>query len=270
MRIIFCFVSIIFFGGQVFGQGHEEIRKKVIPLSSLRKDVEKIPGLVVQRESSNEHEGKYKTPDKEITVYYANSPCVDHGWNVKSGTVLGYQIVAISPSKFDRAALKGQIVEISDDAGYKHLTDIRAGVQYVLDAAGLLRYVRYFPSQRNKSLRCRGFPKYTPINSSYQLFDSFEIKNISSWDVGLLANTLVESRRRSDFMCYIFIYHAKNQKNKIGLFKKKVENYAFNILKADPRRVRIVSGGLRDVTQIETFLIPLEYPEPMATPKYGH
>lgn len=268
MRVLSCCVLILVLGAQTFGQGYKEIRKKIVPLYSSKEDVEKIPGLLEQKGQYSTREGKYKTRDEEITVYYAEVPCTYHGWDVKSGTVLSYEITPLNPSKFDPAGLiTNQLVEVSDDAAYRYLTDVHSGIRYMIDPAGSLLSVEYFPSKQNGSLRCRGFPEYTPIN--YPMLDTFGFNNMSRWDVGLLANTLMRVEKIRDSEAYVFVYYPRNQKNKTQWFKKKIENFAFNIFKADPKRVHIILGGLRDEGQIETYVIKFKNPKPMATPKYG-
>jgi hypothetical protein len=243
-----------------YGQNDNESWRKIIPLKSTRKDVEKLLGS-----PSDKQLATYKTEDANIEVNYSKERCKDNGWNVPADTVLSYRvysrkILSINTINIDLSKL----FQTVDHSGNVYYTDIKNGIQYFADPRMFLNYIRYTPSENDNKLRCKGFPLYNPISETYLRYDTFPLRG-NEMDTAMIDNVLREIKTLPDYNGYVIIYLKKGEKRNSLL--PRMQRYAYQTSKASPKKLKILFGGYRDKSEAEVFLLPAGYPSPIPTPK---
>lgn len=267
MREIFFLLIVLFLNFPGFAQTKSDLLGTIIPLHSTRADVEKRFKPSSDQLGVRPQEGRYRSSSEEITIEYAQAPCIWHGWNVKPDTVINIRVEPLNRISFDFDNFDlTQFMETSDDIGSRYLTNAKAGVEYTLDPGDILRYSRYFPTEEDSAHRCSGYPEFSPF--SYEPQYEFKVASLPDMSVGLLADTIYSSKKEN-FTGYIFIYYTRGLRKDASILKKNIEKYAFEKLKGDPDKLRITIGGIRDRAEIITFLLPTKYPPPVSRPKYG-
>ena len=265
MRKNLCLFFIILFNQVLLGQESKSIRESIIPLLSTRADVEKIAKPVESNQNN-----KYETENEIIIVNYSEARCIGNGWNVKPDTVIDYTIYPgerIPITILDKNS--NQLIRTYEHAGFSYYTDLQKGIQYQVYRKEYIKFVRYTPTEADSELRCKGFPVYDPVSEMYYPYQIFQLRKIDTWDVGLAGGFLIDTKNSTEMMGYIIVYSAKKEsKSKINQLIKKLKNFSYKVIEVNPERLKIAFGGYRDTSEIETFLIPSEYPTPVSKPKY--
>lgn len=250
-----------------FSQEQFAFRKKIIPLYSSRSDVEKVARLI----EDTDYFVKYETDQEILEINYSEEKCVGHGWDIPANRVLSY----ISTPK-QKLLLKDVLNEnenlfrLADDVGESLYVDSAKGIIFAVRAGeDFVDNIKFLPLPTNSDLRCKGFPKYDLIAQQYPAFDSFVIQNVSEWDVGKIYNTLHQIRMPSNKNAYIFIYCKKGGLSECKELKKNIEGFAKRALKSKTDQLTIKFGGYRNEFEVETFLIPKDYPPPTERPLYS-
>lgn len=272
MKKLCCVIYIILLNQIVFGQESRSIRESIIPLLSTRLEVEKV--VLPLREGRND---EYETEKEKITINYSKKQCLEHGWNVKPDTVIDYTVYPkekISIDVLDKSI--SQLIHTSDDAGYSYYTNLQKGIQYLVNFEKSIESIRYTPAETDSKFRCKGFPEYNPVAENYRPYDTYYLGETSNWDVGKVGGFLIEIEKSPKAIGYIFVYAAKKEskatkkesKAEIGRIIKKLETFAYKVMRVNPQKLKIAFGGYRDESEMEAFLIPNKYPTPIPKPKY--
>jgi len=262
--LLIFFVAILM--GSSVAQEQLAIRRKIVPLHSTRNDVEKVAKFI---EDFNLFV-RYETDSEFINVYYTKTRCDELGWNVGADFVHSYRIYP-KQDLILTALLKTnkQFFQIGDDTLSTHYINAADGIEFVgRYGEEKVEYIGFFPTFADFTLRCAGFPKYDLISQHYPLTESFTIKDPSSFDVGLMATTFSRLQKDTDQKGYAFVYCQKGQITKCNELKKRVEKYASKVLNSEIKRFTVSVGGYRDNLEIESFLVPKDYPAAVARPKY--
>lgn len=125
------------------------------------------------------------------------------------------------------------------------------------------------PSIHDNHLRCPGFPPtdggvtaYAP----YQEFSYSTVEDITS----RLGEFGVRLSKSSNYRGYVMVYSGVNKNiATTAQIQSAVRNYLQNELDLDPKTFRAMNGGYRKHPTVELFLLPSEWPVPVANPTYA-
>lgn len=265
MARYFFLMLCVFFPGAVFAQDNLALRKKIIPLRTTRSDVEKLArpvdawGNVVE----------YETDNERLEVSYIKQTCVRNGWNVPAGRVVEFRVYPKKRSlMFEKLGGDRDLFETTDDGGTRYLTDSKKGAVYVARSQDpFVEYIVFIPAPTDSALRCKGFPPYDPIGESYAPLQSGEIKDAVAWDAGSLLTTFVRVKDNS-LKGFVFVYGVKGYESEVKRVIKKARFVAKHTLSPKIGLVTIKFGGYRDRLEVETFVLPPNYPDATPTPLY--
>lgn len=253
--------------------------KGLTPLVSSRTDVEKIfgkpknnPGFLYET---------YDTQNERAFVIYSKDTCSD-GWNVPKETVLELDISSkdLFEKSFDDLNLdKSKLFSSFDDAMFGKWTDPEAGLQYNFSRqVENLVSIRYIPKRSDNSLRCDGFPPFTPeaqyfTMDQYRFYDKTlskkeNIERVYSEVDGFLIE-VQNWRKEPIFVAYIMVYFDNN-----ASFKKyksrldKFKDHIFKLRKMPADEITIIEGGLRKTSAMEFYLVPKGWKPPAPDPAF--
>jgi hypothetical protein len=236
-----------------------------IPLVSTRADVEKFATQVESHPSFVE----YMLGAHRLRVFYAETRCTWHGWDVAPNTVLRYTIYPGPGIKRESLNLeRNGILRTTDDVLTGYYTDFSNGIQYAFGTDGNLESAKRTPSaQDNKDKRCKGFPEYHAVADTYSMFRSYEIPSSSDWDIGYLGGLMITIKGKP-LSGTVIIFDSMSSPGAFKELAPQIERYAYVIQRIPRKQLLVTFGGFRDSGEIETFITPLGYPPPNARPKY--
>ena len=265
MRLITVLVCLAFTMSLVFAQDSASWRR-IIPLHSTRVQVERVLGALDTKCQC------YSTQTESVHVEYATAPCkgVLAGWNVPAETVLSLQIYPKTPILFsDMKVAKEKLVKTVDDATFTHYGNGEKGLRYSVSWDGKLESIWYGPSVKDNRLRCAGFPPTDGGITAYHPYYEFQYETVDDITsrVGTFGILLVKDRT---FKGYVIFYGTPDKKNEpIAKLMTTVKNYLIGELNVNSNALEVINGGYRDTPIVALFLIPREWPRPVATPTLG-
>jgi hypothetical protein len=254
---------ILFTASNMFAQDYSELRKKIVPLHSSRKDVEKFAHLV----KDDGINVKYKIDGRTIVVRYSNGNCINSPWNVPKDRVLSY-VFYPKPIFLDESLkikIKDLPVIVDDTYTHSYINESE-GMEYFLENGTYLSLIGFIPSTNDSSLRCKDYPKYDPVGESYSPFDLITVPKISEFELWWLDTTLLSVKSRNNYQGYVFLYCSEDQNQACEKLRENIENYAKMILKSEFNRISILAGGYRSKVEVETFILSKDKRPPKPTP----
>ena len=268
LRKIFLVLLLLLSVTNVFAQEQLAIRKKIIPLHSTRSHVEKFARFVDNYGISV----RYETDNEFLVVDYSKEKCVGHGWNIPADRVLSFDTYPKRDLLFETVQKRNkELFQMGSDTPTQHFINASEGIKYVVEGNDeKVEYISFNPTATDSNLRCEGFPKYNLISEHYVPFETFSIKNVSKWDVRHTYNILAKLKEDPEVKGYIFVYCKKGQTNKCKQLTTKIKKFAGNILKSEQlNRLMVTFGGYRYENEIETFLLPKDFPPATARPYFS-
>ena len=238
----------------------------IVPLRSTRAHVEQKLGALDIRCQC------YLTETEMVRVKYSRGHCAGHlaGWDVPTDTVLSFEITPKKPLLFSEIRLKKQdFVRTVDDTLTTYYGNGEKGLRYSVSSLGTVVSIWYGPSVKDNDLRCRGFPPtdggitaYSPYYQlSYETFDDMK---------GPLGEFGVRLLKNPQYKGYVIVYGVRDKK--IDAAEKSVKSakdYLIKELNIDSKALEVLNGGYREEATVELFLIPHEWPPPVATPTFS-
>ncbi len=231
---------------------------KITPLETTKSEVELLLG-----KSKDFCDCIYESEDIKIRINYSGDTCRG-GWNIKKDVVIDFRITPKSVILTDKMGLKlnSLIKVVYDDFSFS-LTELTNSKVYFVNNKNEVTEIREFPKPiKQKTERCIGFSNYNLVNEvyipSYKVFiedwedSSFHLNNVASNFEG-----------RKEQKLYVILYFSKNISKKSKMvWKKRIEHKLKNTLKKEDRNFIVINGGVRDKSEIVTFIIPETYPPP--------
>jgi hypothetical protein len=237
----------------------------IVPLHSTRTQVEQILGALDIRCQC------YSTETESIRVEYASGPCTGAlaGWNVPADTVLSLQIYPKKPLLFSELKVeKENFIRTVDDTVTTYYGDGEKGLRYSVTSSGTIESVWHGPSTKQNKLRCAGFPPTDGGITAYRPYYEFQFETLD--DVkDRLGDFGVRLVKEPQLKGYIIVYGQHNKIAPIDRFVTSAKAYLLEELNINPNTVEASNGGYRESATVELFLIPREWPPPIATPTFS-
>ena len=237
----------------------------IVPLYSTRAQLEQLVGVFDIRCQC------YSTETESIRVDYASGPCTGAlpGWNVPADTVLSLQIYPKKPLLFSELKIqKEDFVTTVDDTVTTYHGNGEKGLRYSVTSSGTVASVWYGPSIKQNKLRCAGFPPTDGGVTAYRPYDEFPFETEEDVN-GRLAEFGVRLLKEPQLKGYIIVYGQRNKVAPVDRFVKSAKAYLVEDLNINPNKVEASNGGYREYATVELFLIPREWPPPIATPTFS-
>jgi len=238
----------------------------IAPLTSNRAEVERELG------SFDRTCECYATTAEVVHVKYATGPCTGDlpGWNVPADTVLS---ITVSPNKkrsfLELEPKQEQFVKTIDDTFTTYYGDGTRGLRYSVSTSGFVNEVSYVPSVQDNHLRCPGFPPTDGGVTAYVPYQEFQYSTVEDI-TSRLGEFGIRLRKSSNYIGYVVVYSGVNKNIATpAQIQSAVRNYLQNELDLDPKTFRAMNGGYRKHPTVELFLLPSEWPVPVANPTYG-
>ena len=213
----------------------------------------------------------YSTETESIRVEYAGGPCTGAlaGWNVPADTVLSLQVYPKKPLLFSELKIdKEDFVKTVDDTVTTYYGNGEKGLRYSVTSTGTVASVWYGPSIKQNKLRCAGFPPTDGGITAYRPYYEFPFETVD--DVkGRLGEFGVRLFKEPRFKGYVIVYGQRNKVDPVDRFVKSAKAYLVEELNINPNTVEASNGGYREYATVELFLIPREWPPPIATPTFS-
>ena len=237
----------------------------IVPLQSTRAQVEQMLGSLDVRCEC------YSTEMETIRVEYASRPCTGAlaGWNVPADTVLSLQIYPKKPLLFSELKIqKEDFITTVDDTVTTYYGNGERGLRYAVTSSGTVASVWYGPSIKQNKLRCAGFPPTDGGTTAYQPYSEFPFETVE--DVkDRLGEFGVRLLKEPQLKGYIIVYGQRNRVVPIDRLVTSAKAYLVEELNINPNAVEASNGGYREHATVELFLIPREWPRPVATPTFS-
>ena len=237
----------------------------IVPLRSTRAQVEQKLGALDVRCQC------YLTETEIVRVKYSRGHCKGDlaGWNVPTDTVLSFEITPKKPLLFSKIQLKEQeFVRTVDDTVTTYYGNGEKGVRYSVSSLGTVASIWYGPSVKDNHLRCAGFPFTDGGVTAYTPYYEFFFETLEDMK-GHLGEFGVRLIKEPQFKGYVIVYGGKDKKIDIGKFSKSAKDYLIEELNIDPDSLDAINGGYREKATVELFLIPRDWPPPVATPTFS-
>ena len=245
------------------GQTYLDIRQKIIPLQSTREDVEKIAKFI----KTQGYLTQYEINGRQLDVYYSEAPCLTYGWKIPEDTVIKFNY-GLRPGELSYDEIKKTFasIEIKDDAQFRSITDRNRGVEYRSPSGHEnVTDIVFMPPAGPSKLRCKGFPEYDP-SRYYAPYQEFSIETPQPLDPEGIYPTIYFSSQRPTYVATIFVYCRKGEQSKCQQTANAIKRFAYKTIGTKAKNIRIEFGGYRTSLQIETFLLPKEYPPVIPSP----
>lgn len=237
----------------------------IVPLHSTRAQLEQLVGVLDIRCQC------YSTETESIRVEYASGPCTGElpGWNVPADTVLSLQIYPKKPLLFSELKIqKEDFVTTVDDTVTTYYGNGEKGLRYAVTSAGTVASVWYGPSIKQNKLRCAGFPPTDGGITAYRPYYEFPFATVD--DVkSRLGDFGVRLLKEPQLKGYVIVYGQRSKVDRVDRFVKSAKAYLVEELNINPNTVEASNGGYREYATVELFLIPREWPPPIATPTFS-
>ena len=247
------------------GYGQPAIRQSIIPLMTEKGDVAKIAKYAKTSGSAL----WYETETELLQIYYTDQRCVGHGWNVSPNTVLRYNVYPRVPITLNEMGLKDDYVETSDDSSRRYLTNRASGtIVVMLPQTDRIESISYMATSADARLRCRGFPPFDPVRSTYSPYRRIPGKRFADLDLNGLDAFFGLIHLSQDWRYTILIYCSNGRNRDCLQAQEKINNVVARVrgLASNPVSIRL--GGYREHLEIECFALPQDYPEVVATPEF--
>ena len=237
----------------------------IVPLQSTREQLEQLVGVLDRRCQC------YSTETESIRVEYASGPCTGDlpGWNVPADTVLSLKIYPKKPLVFSELKIqKENFITTVDDTVTTYYANGEKGLRYAVPSLGTVASVWYGPSSKQNNLRCAGFPPTDGGITTYRPFYEFPFETVD--DVKeRLGEFGVRLLKEPQLKGYIIVYGQRDKVASVDQFVKSAKAYLVEELNLNPNSIETSNGGYREHATVELFLIPREWPPPIATPTFS-
>jgi hypothetical protein len=266
MKILFVITLLILLAPAILiGQTYLEIREKIVPLQSKRDDVEKIAKLI-------KNQGNfvlYELDGKRLEVYYNSAECLTYGWKVPKDTVIEFNYYPSHDElSYDEIKKTFVSIETTDDTLTRYITDRDRGILYVSsNGTSNVERINFMPPAGYSKLRCNGFPDYDP-SRMYSWYQRLKIEDPKNWDPDEVYPTIFSTKQFPTHKVTIFIYCKKGDESKYRKVKKIIERFASLTIGSTAKKINIAFGGYRKDLEIETFVLPENYPAVIPSPTH--
>jgi len=236
----------------------------IVPLQSTREQLEQLVGVLDRRCQC------YSTETESIRVEYASGPCTGDlpGWNVPADTVLSLKIYPKKPLVFSELKIqKEDFVTTVDDTVTTYYGNGEKGLRYAVTSLGTVASIWHGPSVKQNKLRCAGFPPTDGGITAYQPYDQFPFETVD--DKVRLGEFGVRLLKEPQLKGYIIVYGQRDKVASVDQFVKSAKTYLVEELNLNPNSIETSNGGYREHATVELFLIPREWPPPIATPTFS-
>jgi hypothetical protein len=235
----------------------------IVPLRSTRADVKRLYGS-----SQDSCECIFPGTDSTLKVTYATAPCSGpvYGWNVPKDTVVEFRVIPKTPISFSQQALDRNnfVKRYSPEDITIYYTNVKSGVMFSVQDNHVISIV-FFPTDKDKGLRCPGFPSYDgvpPPTSEGTIFDRNKINveaRLDNLAIQLLANKKIRG--------YVVTYAGKISCRGEGeQMAEEARRYLMEKRGVPADQIIGIDGGFRETSQYDLFILDLEMPPPTPTP----
>ena len=260
LNAIICIGTALCLAGAVFGQNAAVLK----PLHSTRADVEKIAKLI----GEDGDEVEYVTNTELLSVRFSSGSCDQSGWKVSEGTVLSYRSILKKEILFSKPVDTKGIVVQGTDTGRRIVSDISSGQHFFSDQSGeYVESIVYGPRPSDSSLRCAGFPEYSPLNIVSSPVQSMTVKSVQDWDPGVLFTPVFWIRERK-IKLQIFAYCERTKPENCEKLRERALLLKRHLSANGQKRFSAEIGGFRDKPEIEVFALPADAPNLTPQPYY--
>lgn len=238
---------------------------EILPLVTKKSRIEKAFG-----KGKGECKCRYENKDEIVRIDYVHQKC-EEGWNVTPDTVLGFSITPKNTKIFEELK-ENEFFIITYDNAYSSYSNIVRGVRYYLNSKNEIVEVRFMPSfsqGKDSKLRCLNFPKYNPLNEVYVPFFTRKFENLALGlnEIDNVSLNYINSHNFENKTLYVFLYFSNSySKKKQNLWLNRFRRRLEDLLKTKNKKAIIKNGGIRLFTEIETFILPKDYPPPTPNP----
>lgn len=255
------FVAVLLLVGLITAIRAQPPGSFIIPLRSVRSDLDRTYQLI----RSEKWSAEYKFEDLTILVDLSSKPCIGHGWEVKKDVVISFTVkgprLAVPEPRVDDGLFRmrtnsGSIFTIDRERGI--IYDRQPGAEFASN-------IRYVPKGVDDSLRCAGFPKYDPRAASYDETETVSIATLIEYG-GLRPNTIGRLRELPTYSGFIFVYCEPSRPSDCQTMLKLIEKRVRSITTGEALRVKVEVGGFRSSPEVQSFVIPENWPVPTALP----
>ena len=237
----------------------------LIPLKSTRAQVERELGAFDIKCQC------YRTESEIVHVDYATGRCTGDlpGWNVPHDTVLRSTISLKKERQF--AELETSVddfVKTVDDTITTHYGNANRGIRYSVSTTGFVTEVNHLPSIKDNELRCPGFPPTDGGITSYKPYHEFHYDNLEDL-TSRLGEFGVRLSKSPQYKGYVVVYAGINQKApRVEEVAKAAKTYLLGELEINPEALQVINGGYRETSTVELFVLPIDWPVPVASPHF--
>jgi hypothetical protein len=244
LKFAICFILLSFSTANAQSKGW----RGIVPLQTGRADVELMLGIPSKQA---DHHAFYEFSNEVVTIWYAVGRCDNEGgrgWNVPRGTVVE---ITVSPRKVMKVAelqlelgkFKKEINDHFPDESLYRNDNEGLGVETIRDKVTALRY---YPSEKQKHLRCIADKQKKRRHSS--------ITQLTAEEKATLDRFMTRLDQETDSTGWIRIDTAKRSANDPNLadmvFQFLKEKYRSQI-----KRVSVMGGAFSLRQEIEFFMI---------------
>lgn len=242
----------------------------IVPLKSDRSEIEKIYGPPTEFHCN---ECTYETSAKKFIVQYATSTCSGAltGWNVPHDTVLSFTVFPKKRQQVkDTPIHANKMMEFRSDDGTGHYVDIKQGIKYTVNPQLEVVSATHLPLESDQSLRCKGFPPYSVLGSSYRPIETSNDSDLEQV-IARVQNGQIFLKQNNDrdHKMYVVLYRAQTTG------KQDFAQYLLKLRRALRREisdlqfpVELINGGRKKAFQISLFFVKRNYPPPMPSPEF--
>jgi hypothetical protein len=260
MKICFILLTLVAFPIQ-FQQGIGW--RGIMPLKSTRADVERELGALDLSCQC------YKTGKEVVHISYATDRCAGDlpGWNVHRDTVLRFSISLLKEVAFsDVEPRMEDFVKTMDDTFTAYYGNVEKGLRYSVSQAGIITTISYFPSIKDNSLRCAGFPPTDGGITAYSPYEEFPYESLDDI-TSRIGEFTIRLQKQPMYKGYIVVYAGRDQKiSGVATFASKARDYVIKELDAKPDTIVAINGGYREEPMVHLFMIPSSWPPPVPNP----
>ena len=203
-KVVFFLICLILTNHATLSQNKPEWQG-IRPLYSNRSDVEKVLG-----NPSGDCNCIYQTLNEVVKVNYATDYCKGdiYGWNVPKDTVLYFSVEPNNPQKLERLSKASDFIHINSNGKMSEISP-SLGIVYTINHYEHIDFSTYFPTPKDSSMRCKGFPPFNLVSSYYEPYGKYDIQNWQTIENGVVSLVL-KAKEQPDHIGYIIVYDSNS------------------------------------------------------------
>jgi hypothetical protein len=174
--------------------------------------------------------------------------------------------VRVAPKKDNRPTDLKNFIQAVGHVPRPRYVNLRDGVALEFLPTGRIYSISFFPPERERGLRCSGFPPYDAGLTQYRPDESFGEIPISDQDA-ILDNFAFQFNGDASTKAYIIVYAGLRSRSTEALVVgNRIRNYLNAKRQIQMERLILVNGGYREMLEVELFAIPATMPKPTPRP----